>query len=221
MKNLICFGLAALLAACSSAPIVTMPTTARPYPAVAMRGNNGAIFQDATAIMFFEEPLARGVGDVLTVEIAESLVSSGKNNSDLSRKGTLAMTGTTEENTPRLIKALLASQNYSGSSDNQFKGKGAFETSNSVNAKLAVTVIDVLANGNLLIGGDKRIALNGQQNTLRLTGVLNRKDIKVGNVVSSQKVADARLELVGQGTIADANSVGWLQRLFMSAYNPY
>lgn len=210
-----------VLAACSHSPVIALPTTAKPYPLPVTRQNNGSIFQASSAVMLFEEPLPRRVGDVLTVEIAETLAASGKAKNDLSRKGTLSNEGEASENAPGLIRALMSRNNYSGTSDNQFKGAGSFENSNSLTAKLPVTVIDVLANGNLMIGGEKRIALNGEESTLRLTGVLNRKDIKTGNVVSSQKVADARLELVGKGAVADANSMGWLQRLFMSVYNPY
>lgn len=209
------------LAGCSSTPVISLPTTAKPYPVPVVRQNNGAIFQSSSAVMLFEEPLPRRIGDVLTVEISETLAASGKNNSSISRKSTLSNEGEASENAPGIIRALMNRNNYSGTSDNEFKGNGAFENNNSLTAKLPVTVVDVLANGNLMIGGEKRIALNGQESTLRLTGVLNRKDIKTGNVVSSQKIADARLELVGKGVVSDANSMGWLQRLFLSVYNPY
>lgn len=209
------------LTACSHSPLIALPTTAKPYPVPVVRQNNGAIFQSSSALMLFEEPLPRRVGDVLTVEIAETLAASGKRNSTISRKGSISSEGEADENAPGLIRALMSRNNYTGASDNQFKGAGAYENNNSLSAKLPVTVIDVLTNGNLMIGGEKRIALNGEESTLRLTGVLNRKDIKTGNVVSSQKIADARLELVGKGAVADANSMGWLQRLFMSVYNPY
>lgn len=171
--------------------------------------------------MLFEEPLARSVGDVLTVEISESLESTGKDNTTTSRNATLAGTGSADDSVPGFIRELLRSNIYSGTSANQFKGAGSYESKKGVTATLAVTVIDVLPNGNLLIGGDKRVSVNDQQSVLRLTGALNRKDLKVGNVISSKKIADARLELVGQGVIADANSMGWMQKLFLSVLTPY
>lgn len=215
-----CVACGAMLAACSAPPVVTMPTTARPYPVMAMAGNNGAIFQAHSAVMLFEEPVARSVGDVLTVEISESLESTGKDNTTLSRTGSVTNTGSADDTVPGFIRELLRSNTFAGSGDNQFKGKGSFETKKGVTATLAVTVIDVLPNGNLLIGGDKRVSVNDQQSILRLTGVLNRKDVKAGNVVSSKKIADARLELVGQGVIADANNMSWMQRLFLSVLSP-
>lgn len=218
--GVLCVACGAMLAACSAPPVVLMPTTARPYPVMAMAGNNGAIFQAHNAVMLFEEPLARSVGDVLTVEISESLESTGKDNTSLSRTGSVTNTGSADDSVPSFIRELLRSNTFAGSGDNQFKGKGSFETKKGVTATLAVTVIDVLPNGNLLIGGDKRVSVNDQQSILRLTGVLNRKDLKAGNVVSSKKIADARLELVGQGVIADANNMSWMQRLFLSVLSP-
>jgi flagellar L-ring protein precursor FlgH len=208
------------LSACTAPPVIALPTTAKPYPVPVVRQNNGSIFQASTAVMLFEEPLPRRVGDILTVEIAETLSATGKNNSNISRKGTISNEGEADETAPGLIRALMNRNNYSGTSDNQFKGAGSYENNNSLTAKLPVTVIDVLSNGNLMIGGEKRIALNGEENTLRLTGILNRKDIKTGNVISSQKIADARLELVGKGVVKDANTMGWLQKIFMSL-SPY
>src|SRR5471030_194942 len=171
--RLMCLAGGALLAACSAPPMLTMPTTARPYPVMAMSGNNGAIFQAHNAVMLFEEPLARNVGDVLTVEISESLESTGKNNTAVNRTASIANTGSAADRVPGFIRELLRRNTYAGSGSNQFKGNGSFESKNGVTATLAVTVIDVLPNGNLLIGGYKRVSVNDQQNLLRLTGTLN------------------------------------------------
>jgi len=214
----VCFG---LLAACNTPPVVTMPTTARSYPAMVMTGNDGAIFQAQTAIMLFEETLARSVGDVLTIEISESVESAANNNSAVSRKSNITDTGSADDSAPGIIRSIMGRNNFSGSSDSQFKGNGSFASKNGVTSTLAATVIDVLPNGNLRIGGEKRVSLNKQQSVLRLTGVINRKDIKTGNIVASKKIADARLELLGEGAITDANTMGWMQKLFLSVLAPY
>ncbi len=210
-----------LLVACAESPVITLPTTARPYPTLPVMGNNGSIFQPQTSVMLFEEPVARQVGDVLTVEISESMVASGKDNTSASRTGAFSSEGTADDSVPSFIRSLLTSSNLSAISSQALTGKGAYESNKKVTATLAATVIDVLPNGNLLIGGDKWVSLNNQQSILRLTGVINRKDIKVGNLIPSQKIADARLELVGKGVVADANTMGWLQRMFLSVLSPY
>jgi flagellar L-ring protein precursor FlgH len=171
--------------------------------------------------MLFEEPVAKMVGDILTVEIAENFAATGKENSSLDRNGTFASEGTADSKVPWIIKSLLQRNNMSGSSDIAFTGKGSFENNKKLTATLAATVVDVLPNGNLLIGGEKWVSAGDNQSILRLTGVISKKDIKAGNVVSSLKMADARLELVGKGVVADANTLGWMQRLFLSVLSPY
>ncbi|AOY02203.1 flagellar biosynthesis protein FlgH [Jeongeupia sp. USM3] len=210
--------MAALLSACASMQpqIVSAPTTARPLPPVATQQNPGAIFQTTSSRMLFEERVARYVGDTLTIQIEENLSASNSSTSSANRDGSAKVGGSGD--LPYFPGALskFFDANASMSSGNTFAGKGATNNSNTLRGILAVTVIEVLPNGNLIVGGEKQIAVNGYQNAWRFTGVVNPFDIKAGNIVSSTRVADARIEQVGQGAIADANTVGWLQRLFLN-----
>ncbi|HSC79386.1 MAG TPA: flagellar basal body L-ring protein FlgH, partial [Chitinolyticbacter sp.] len=126
----------------------------------------------------------------------------------------------TEGNLPlfpgSLEKFISRPAGVSVTSGNNFEGKGDTTNSNTFRGTIAVTVVDVLPNGNLVVGGERQISINGQNNTLRFTGVVNPFDVQAGNVISSTKVADARIEQVGRGYIADANTMGWLQRFFLN-----
>jgi flagellar L-ring protein precursor FlgH len=83
-----------------------------------------------------------------------------------------------------------------------------------------VTVIDVLANGNLLVSGEKQVALNNSDEFIRFSGVVNPATITGANSVQSTQVADARIEYKSAGAmneiINDAQSLGLLGRFFMS-----
>jgi flagellar L-ring protein precursor FlgH len=67
-----------------------------------------------------------------------------------------------------------------------------------------------------MVAGEKLIAMNGNHDRLRLSGIVNPKDIEAGNYVSSSKVANARIEQAGRGIVSDSTTVGWLQRMFLS-----
>lgn len=82
---------------------------------------------------------------------------------------------------------------------------------------IAVTVIDVLPNGNLLVAGEKQIGINQGSEFIRVSGVVNPTFILAGNVVSSNTVADARIEYRGSGYIDEAQTMGWLARFLQSA----
>lgn len=218
MKSLVGILPLLLLAACTTPSVVTQPTTAKPQPVSLAQINNGAIYQPGSAKLLFEEPIARYVGDTLVVTIEENLATANKTGSSSSRTSSYSMSNTgagTIPHMPGFLEQLL-SASPSGSSSNKSDGKGETSNTNTFKGTLAVTVIETLSNGNLVVGGEKRVNVNGEVNNLRLTGVVNPKDIKAGNTVSSTKIADARIEQVGEGVIADANTMAWLLRFFLS-----
>src|SRR5450830_1409019 len=200
-------GLLCLLSACSSPPpMVQGPTSVRPAFPVANVENNGAIFRVSSA-QLFEESTTHYVGDILKIDISESLTGSNKSTTSNSRDTALKQVGP---------GAGSSMSGLTASGSDSFKGTGQTDNSNSMTGSLMVSIIEVLPNGNLVVAGEKRIGMNGSINTLRFSGVVRARDIRGGNVVSSSNVADARLEQVGGGTVADANSQGWMQQFFRS-----
>lgn len=78
---------------------------------------------------------------------------------------------------------------------------------------MAASVINVLPNGHLVIAGERSMAFNGGVNTLRFSGVVDPRDIRLGNVVVSADVVNARLEVAGKGELSEAAQRSWLQRV--------
>lgn len=211
-------GLLGLTACVAPQSIVTQPVTARPQQDIVTHKNNGAIFQENTAKLLFQEPNARRIGDVVVINIEENLSAVNSANSGANKSGTLALEGTTDFPYMPSFLSKIFNASADVTATNTFAGKGQTNSSNTFRGTIAVTVIDVLANGNLTIGGEKQVAVNGQTSLIRFTGVINPNDIRAGNTISSTRVADARIEQVGQGAIADANTMGWMQRAFMSVW---
>ncbi|MDF3721695.1 flagellar basal body L-ring protein FlgH, partial [Enterobacter hormaechei] len=81
---------------------------------------------------------------------------------------------------------------------------------------ITVTVNKLLPNGNLQVVGEKQIAINQGTEFIRFSGVVNPRTISGANTVPSTQVADARIEYVGNGYINEAQTMGWLQRLFLN-----
>jgi flagellar L-ring protein precursor FlgH len=67
-----------------------------------------------------------------------------------------------------------------------------------------------------VVSGEKQIGINQGSEFIRLSGVVNPTTILAGNVVSSTTIADARLEYRGTGYIDEAQTMGWMQRVFLS-----
>lgn len=209
-----------LLAACNTPPtsIVQQPLTARPTPPTDVRPSNGSIFQVATTRPLFEDRVPRYVGDTMTVIIEEKTSTQTKEETALSRKSSYTA-GTPTVALPMfsgLVEKKLGEIQVSAGSSTSNEGKGEAKSSNVFTGSITVTVVEVLSNGNLIVSGEKQVRVNGEHEFIRLSGVVNPRDIKPGNMLSSTKLGDARVELQNQGNNHAFAQPGWLGRFFMS-----
>jgi flagellar L-ring protein precursor FlgH len=192
--------------------IVQLPTTASPKAVVASPAN-GTIFQVEAYRPLFEDRRPRRVGDSLTVAINENTSASKAAASSGSKSGSIVAGITSLFG---LSTGALQTSQVSAKSDGKFEDRGAVNSSNNFTGVIAVTVVDVLPNGNLVVSGEKQIALDKGAEYIRLSGVVNPDTITTGNVVSSTQVADVRVEYRTNSRI-DAAEVGiWLARFFLS-----
>ena len=209
------FTLPIALGGCAVAPttIVQKPLAAplprAPMPAIA----NGAIYQAASYRPLFEDRRARFIGDILTITITEK-TSAGKANAASAGKS-----GSATLAVPKLFGVPTASVGklgVSASGADKFDEKAATSSNNNFNGTIGVTVIDVLANGYLLVSGEKQIGLDRGTEFVRFSGVVNPDSIVAGNNVSSTQVADARIEYRTNTHIDGAETMNMLQRFFLS-----
>jgi len=196
-------------------PVVQGPLFVAPVQAhVALeRAPTGSLFQPQVDALFTGRRKPSAIGEVLKVDISESLSASSTVKSDIGRDTALQSKGPGTTSEGALFRDLL-NQNLSASGSSSFKGNGSAQNDSSFNGQIATSVINVLANGNLVVAGERAIALSGNRSTLRFSGVVDPRDIKDGNVVQSRDVVNARMELLGQGDLADGTSRNWLQRIF-------
>lgn len=181
---------------------------------------DGAIFQAGQQMELFSDLKARRVGDVLTIVLNESITGSKAAVTKTTKTTATANTGPTilgRSITHNGVPILDTTLNGS----NTFDGEGSSTQSNSLAGSLTVTVMEVKANGNLVVQGDKTLKLNQGDEFVRLSGVVRPADIATNNTVTSDKLADARISYSGKGAVAQANSMGWLARFFNSPISPY
>lgn len=205
----------AVLAGCQSVPPtnVHQPMTARPAPRSELANNNGAIFNPAINRSLFDDRRARFVGDTLTINIAENTSASTSSSSSANRASSLSVAVPTITGLPgKNFQGMTAS----AETENDFAGKGAAAAKNVFTGAITVTVIDVLENGNLLVSGEKQVAIGHGQEYIRLSGVVNPTFISATNTIESSRVADARVEYKESGYISEAQIMGWLARFFLT-----
>lgn len=208
--------LVALLAGCASAPptSVYQPASIRPLAVNVPAQQNGAIYHpNYNRLVLFEDRRARNIGDTLVILLEESLSASSSANSTASRKAGTAAAVPTLTGLPG--KGLQGAS-LSATSNISNEGKGTTAASNAFSGSISVTVVDVLANGNLIVSGEKQLNINHEQTFVRFSGVVNPAFVASGNTVSSTRVADARIEQRGNGDNDAVQKMGWLSRFFLS-----
>lgn len=201
------------------------PTPGDPYYAPAVSASyqqpqqtNGSLYHERSMSLFTDSK-ARNVGDIITIELTERTVSRKSSGVKVRKDSSTSLpAGTILGMTPTLNGA---SFDTSISQERDFKGDAGADQSNSLSGSIAVTVADVLPNGNLIVRGEKWMTLNRGDEFIRISGILRPDDISRQNTVSSTKLANAQISYSGTGELASSQSMGWLSRFFNSAYWPF
>ncbi|HAF53976.1 MAG TPA: flagellar biosynthesis protein FlgH [Thauera sp.] len=192
---------------------VHQPMTARPEGRAQAAPATGAIYQAAYARPLFEDRRARQVGDTITINLVERNTAQKSANANATRNG--SMTAGIGPISRLPLKGLNGLE-LEADSESDFAGKGAAAANNAFNGTITVTVIEVYPNGNLLVSGEKMVAINQGNEFIRFSGVINPNNVTAANSVQSTQVADARIEYRGSGFIDESNTMGWLQRFFVA-----
>ena len=208
-----------VLTGCASRVPLTTPAPqddalALPKAQAPRAGVGGGVFS-ADTVSLTSDARAFRVGDVVTVLLQETTQASKK-------AGTSFSKGSSASVTP--ISALGKTFGRTGLSiagDRSFNGDATSTQQNALSGAITVLVQEVLPNGLLRVAGEKRLQLNQGEEYVRIKGYLRAADIDNENQVSSLRVANARIAYSGQGTLADANTPGWLTRFFTGPFMPF
>jgi flagellar L-ring protein FlgH len=208
------------LTACVSPPRETDYSATWPEAVPTTAQANGAIYQAGHDIALFENSVARRVGDTLTIRLNEKTAASKSSTTSTKKSTAVDLPGPTIAGRPVTVNGteILSAQIDNSS---EFDGQGASTQSNRLEGEVTVTVAQRLPNGNLLVRGQKWIAINQGQEYVRIQGIVRPIDIDPDNSVSSLKVADAMISYGGKGALANANSPGLLARFFNLPWLPF
>lgn len=155
----------------------------------------------------FADRRARSVGDILTVIVVESAVSSHRASTDWSKGVDLS--------SDKGLGPLLESLPQFGFSGNQSsQATGSTSRSSNLAAKITVRVTKVFPNGNMEIEGTREVQTNKEKQTIVLTGAIRQDDVSPDNTVLSTYIADAKITHTGTGAIGSRMKEGIITRLF-------
>lgn len=152
-------------------------------------------------------------GDIVTILIVESSSALSQAGTDTGVKDDLALrfNYTLQGQSPGSPYSRNEG-NFKG--ENKYRGTGSTTRVANIQAKVAAIVTKVFSNGNLAISGRHLLEVNREKQTIVVTGLIRSKDVSLDNTVYSYEVADAKISVVGEGAVAEAESPGWFTRIF-------
>lgn len=191
MNKLLCAVLAALLC-----------------PAVASAADESqSLYDQASYRPLVSEEKAYRLGDVLTVIVQEAATASTSADSRAQRS-----TAVSAEIGSNRAGPHSAAANAATDAD----GGGRTQRSGRLLATLSVRVTGLTPGGDLVVQGQQVLTINGESQSIVLSGVVRPRDVGDGNTVLSSRIAEARIEFDGEGFIADKSRPSWISR-FLSA----
>jgi flagellar L-ring protein FlgH len=193
--------------------------------ASAVPASAGSLWKTAHAreTAMYTDRKARRIGDIITVVVSESASVSASKRTKTDKKASVdasvdaffwdpaASNGGTHNGS-------LPQMKMGGT--NNFDGGGEISNKQTITARAAVTVVDVLPNGNLVIEGSRFVSYSGEKQYAILRGIVRLDDITNVNTIASSSIADARVEFLSEGTITANQRKGWFSRV-IDTVNPF
>jgi flagellar L-ring protein precursor FlgH len=154
----------------------------------------------------FQDNNARRVGDIITIIIDEATVVQEQDKRNL-EKSSSANAEVTIGNTNTPGKIVATDSRYA------FGGSAGNTTNRSFTDKITAIVVDVLPNGNLVIEGYKKRIISGEERIIYLIGIVRQADIRAGNTVTTDKIANLRIYYLGRGTSTRSSNPNYINRM--------
>lgn len=162
----------------------------------------------------FADRVANSIGDILTIAVNEA------NSVTRSSSKTSASTSSVDYGIDSYLFPGSSFGTHNGEKpsidfapQDSFSGEGSFSDANTITARAAVLVVDVLPNGNLVVEGARKIEMSGETQYIVLRGIVRADDINPDNSVMSYDVVNANIEFFSEGDIHNAQKKGWINRL--------
>lgn len=182
-----------------------LPAAPPPAPA-----GSGAIFNvNAGYAPLYNGNRARAVGDPITIQLVETTTTSKSAGSKTQRSGGASIIPPTAG-----PLGFLNPNALNASSQSSFNGQGNASQTSTLAGEVSVTIAEVRPNGTALVRGEKRLLLSQGQEWIQFAGIVRLADVDADNRILSSRVADARIEYAGNGSVARAGKEGWLSRFF-------
>ena len=158
---------------------------------------------------------ASRAGDIITIVVNENAIAQSSQSKKSTRDASL------NDSVQQFLFANSKFGTHNGGlpgiqlgGTSTYSGGGDVSNSQSLSARAAVLVTDVLPNGNMVIEGARIVTFSGETQYVVLHGLVRIDDVTRDNTVTSSNIADARVEFYSEGQLTEAQKRGWFSKLY-------
>jgi len=187
-KLIVAFGIALLLA---------IFIAAIPAHAQFTQNSSRSIFSDVKA---YKE------GDAIMIYIMENVEANNDAATAQSSSTELGLEGAVD------VNGNGGSVSGSVGTNNSFRGRGETSRNERLRARLSAKIIGVEPNGNMRIEGKRTTKVNGETQTITVTGIVRPVDVQSDNSVYSYNISDLTLMYEGDGTLTKTQEPGLITK---------
>ena len=205
--------LAACLSGCNVMPpqaLTHSPQFEPVYPLKQVQASTatGAIYIGRQSDSWFGKGRNFQVGDVITVLLNESTQAARSQVGSISRNSTNDMLSPGLAVLGNKLGGVMKGTDFS-KTDISNKGTGTADQTASLTGSVAVSVVEVMPNGNLVLRGEKQLALTEGSEIIQVAGIIRPDDVAPNNTVQSRRLANAQIAYRGKGDLANATRAAW------------
>ena len=175
----------------------------------------GSLFNSETSQSLYSYIAPYDIGDSITVILKENASASKSASSTLENSDDYSLDPITIPGGELTVNGKVVELGLSKAL--AFDGSSGADQKHSISARITVSIVDILNNGNLKVRGEKWLVINNGNEYMRFTGIVRPLDINEDNTVESAQVANTRIEFSGTGDHATVQKRGWLSSLLGSS----
>mgnify|MGYP002640401350 CR=1 FL=1 len=141
------------------------------------------------AMSLYSDIKAHSIGEVITVLVVESASARQESNvntrSNASVNADATLAGTFAEFLPVFGASSVTSTDIDNSNGSKQEDR--------LSGKITVSIIEETDAGLLRIEGERTVEVNGEENVMKLKGLVRPRDIRTDNTIYSYNIADAQI----------------------------
>lgn len=144
------------------------------------------------------------VGEMLTVLVIESTTAQSSAGTGADSRTNISGNANTDSHSYQIGLGLQGDTN----------GTGQTSRRGQVRANVSVRIIEELPEGLLRVSGEQMLTVNDEQQQIRISGLVRPDDIGYDNTVLSFRLADAQIDIIGDGVVTDAQKQNIIFKFF-------